>query len=89
MKPILIIPIIALLSAGCVSRKIKIDPISGAPSYTSLRFGATETVAEVNITKTTNGFTVVIKGVKSDLVSGLEAGVKAGVEGAIAGMKKP
>lgn len=76
-----ILLLLAFAVMGCTCREIKI----GGAHYKSTRFGAAEQIGDIEFRSGTNTF--VVKGVKSDLVTGLgvvtEAAVKAAVKSAV------
>ena len=75
-----LIPFLLILS-GCTTRQIQF----GNASYRSTRLGAAEQIGDIEVRSGTNVF--IVKGVKSDLVTGLgvvtEAAVKAAVKSAV------
>lgn len=75
-----IIPFLLILS-GCTTREIRF----GNTRYKSTRIGAAEQIGDIEVRSGTNVF--IVKGVKSDLVTGLgvvtEAAVKAAVKSAV------
>lgn len=76
-----ILLLLAFAAMGCTCREIKI----GGARYKSTRFGAAEQIGDIEFRNGTNVF--IVKGVKSDLVTGLsvvtEAAVKAAVKSAV------
>lgn len=79
MKPLLILPLIALLAAGCSVRRLKV----GRSNYSSWRFGNAEKIGAIEFREGTNLFRV--EGWQSDQVSMAREVTAAAVSAAVKG----
>lgn len=77
--------LILLLAAGCTTRSVTFPTKDGPLTITSKRFGVKESFTDIEIHQGTNSF--IVRGTKSDLVTGLEIVTKAAIETAVKATK--